>query len=86
MSETDRPKPDATDPQPNRGRRALLKGAAFSAPAVLTLTSGNAWAASLTCFERNGGRQSMTDDEKKAFIQTYSLNCYLSGGPLLPQQ
>lgn len=82
MSESDHPTPDAKGPQPNRGRRALLKGAAWSAPAVLTLTSGTAWATSLTCFERNGGHQGMTKKEKKEFIKQYSLNCYLSGGPV----
>lgn len=80
MSESDHSTPDAKGPQPDRGRRALLKGAAWSAPAVLTLTSGNAWAASLTCFERAGGPE-MTKEELDKFKEQ-SLDCYLSGGPL----
>jgi hypothetical protein len=88
MSETEHPAQEPAQrpngAQPDRGRRALLKGVALSAPAVVTLTSGSAWAASLTCFERNGGRPGMTEDEKKKFIEEYSLNCYLSGGPIGP--
>ena len=59
MSKTEKPAPGPASPNsPNAARRRLLglavKGAAIAAPAIVTLKSGTAWAASIPCFQEQG--------------------------------
>jgi hypothetical protein len=78
---------DAEEAARRERRRAFLRGAAAIPPAIVTLSSGSAWAVSGTCFsrlpstQRDAVLQETNRGQKLQRLRDFniSLNCWNSG-------